>query len=197
MAVKSESPVAIIQSYSAAQALNSLCISGTKALLCKGLHQIHHVVSLRQIRSVVARSLMSLQCASGPLMANFSLYCLFAALGAGGPFNLWKNKFIKTLLLWKQSGWLTLLYRGENKGLIYAWCQMNETSVGFIQTNFNLSLSLPAWLSYRLSPVPLFAPPSHSPPLYLSVCAYTKPFYFGRTTNCILPDRSWCFSVID
>lgn len=47
------------------------------------LHHIHHVMPVRQIWLDVSVTLMWVQSASGPEMANFTLYCLFCSIDIG------------------------------------------------------------------------------------------------------------------
>lgn len=47
------------------------------------LHHIHHVMPVRQIWLDVSVTLMWVQSASGPEIANFTLYCLFSSIDIG------------------------------------------------------------------------------------------------------------------
>lgn len=102
--------------------------NSTKASLCSKPHHIHHVMPLRHIWLDISATLMWLRSASAPLMANFSLYCLFLAIeiigkgeGIVGVPAPWKTKFIiNSPVVQKQARWLTPLYSRSHKALICA-----------------------------------------------------------------------------
>lgn len=124
------------------------------------LHHIHHVMPVRQIWLDVSVTLMWVQSASGPEMANFTLYCLFCSIdigveagGEGGEVawgRRWRekgeqaggsphyfeeqihNKFPHSTKPGRDD-WHYFTPAGT-KGLIWAEYQMNGPSVDSIQT---------------------------------------------------------------
>lgn len=143
-------------------------------------HHIHHVMPVRQIWLDVSVTLMWVQSASGPEIANFSFYCLFCGIDMGGggkelgggsgevawgrmreqaggsPHYLQEqihNKFPHSTKPGRDD-W-HYFTPGWTKGLIWAEYQMNGVSVDSIQTIL-ISPCAPLFLLSPFSSLTLF-----------------------------------------